>query len=177
MANWIFQVKDIGTGKPVSNAYINVRVNTNPCPAWPEGAGCTTGNGYDVQGYTDSTGSFDSVIQWTCKQDLVGTITANGYDSYPFQENSGSIDGDVYFKVQMTSDAVDSSNPAGALGAPPGQGLSDTAGLTQSSSDFTSALSSGESSLFGQAETGGIIIAVIIGLVVVGLIVVAFVLA
>jgi hypothetical protein len=177
MASWVFEVSDIGTGKPVSNAYVNVTVNTNPCPPWPDGAGCTTGNGYSIQGYTDGTGKFTATIQWTCRQDLIGTVTAGGYDSYPFEQNSGAITGDVYFTVQLTSSAPSSSQPLGVFSAPPGQGLSDTTGLAQWWSDLTSSTSSTESSLAGQAQTGGIILAVIIGLVVIGLIAVAFVLA
>ena len=128
MANFVFVVKDASTGQPIANAWItgtpdgNMHVSTNPCPAWPMTGTCTTGPGYNFNGYTDSTGTFKNTIPYTCIQQLTGLISADGYDNYPFEQTTGSITGDVGFTILMTKSTL--TPPAGqGFGAGIGQGL------------------------------------------------------
>lgn len=130
MANWVWIVTDSQTGQGVGNAEIQATVNTSPCPKvlGVTVNGCTSGDGYPVQGYTDSTGTFQSNIPYSCQQSVQFTVSASGYNTYPGSYKSGSIGGDVYFDVSLTKASVT---------APPGQGLAATLGQSTEAGALT----------------------------------------
>lgn len=178
MPNWIWNVTDATTGKSVANAEVNVTVSTTPCPkvlGVPQ-AGCTSGPGYEILVYSDAGGQATSTIPYTCRQDIVGTIDATGYNSYPQQYGSGSITGDVAFDIQLTpasasGTAGELSNSAG--GSPQGQGVEAvTTEGAQAGTNLSTEVSTWWSGAFGELETGGIIVAVVVvAVAIIGLIV------
>lgn len=171
MANWRINVTDQSTGDAIVNAEINIAVSTTPCPKsfGITQAGCTSGQGYTLNGYTDTNGNYVQDIPYTCVQHLQGTVQASGYNSYPVGGaeglSTGSITGDVYYNFEMTP-ASNSTTAAGLTnskgGLPPGQGIFDTEGVTQAGTNLSTDLSTWWSGAFGEIESLGIIGAVIV---------------
>lgn len=167
MANWVWTVTDDTTGAPVPNAEIDVTISTTPCPKNALGqpvSGCSSGPGYEVQGYTDATGTYRTTIPYTCRQNIIGTIQATGYNAYPQQYGSGAITGDVTFNIALTEASIEGSVKAAANqvgGTPSGQGLgAASTEASQAGVNASTALSTWWSGAFGDIETGGIIVTV-----------------
>ena len=129
MATFTWTVLDSGSGKPVPNASVSGQYNSSPCPQNPWGgntAGCSTGPGQPINGYTNSAGQLQWTIPYTCVGQYLLTVQANGYNARNWDYTSGSVTGDIggaTGTIYMT--------PA-SVSPPPGQGI--TAPLSQSTS-------------------------------------------
>lgn len=106
MATWYLRVLDAGTSQPIEGAAVTATISTSCCPNCYGSCSCgscTSGNGYQNVGNTDSTGNVAFVFSYTTKQSLDVLVTANGYNDTHVNYNTGFITGDVRFPdVQLT---------------------------------------------------------------------------
>lgn len=115
MGNMTFTVLDAQTGSPIPNAEVTANYNTSPC-AW-DAWGCTSGDGQQIQGYTDSNGQYQWSIPFSCAGSFTAmTAQANGYASQTINNQSfGANPGSLGQTFQMVSNSQ---------ATPPGQGAS-----------------------------------------------------
>jgi len=120
MPTMTFTAVDANTGQGIPNCEVTSQYNTTPCPWDGFMWGCTSGDGQNIQGYTDQNGNYSWNIPYTCAGSFTNTtFTANGYDTQTIGNNSfAHSPNDMQIKVQMVPASI--SNPA-----PPGQGLFD----------------------------------------------------
>jgi hypothetical protein len=117
MPTMTFTAVDATTGKPIPMCEVTSQYNTTPCPwdgfVW----GCTSGDGQNIQGYTDQNGNYSWNIPYTCAGSFTNTtFTANGYDTQTIGNNSFAHSPN---NMQITAQMVPSSL---SQPPPPGQG-------------------------------------------------------
>jgi hypothetical protein len=120
MPTMTFTAVDANTGAPIPMAEVTSQYNTTPCPWDGFMWGCTSGDGQNIQGYTDQNGNYSWNIPYTCAGSFTNTtFQANGYDTQTIGNNSfAHSPSNMQIKAQMVPSTL--TNPA-----PPGQGLFD----------------------------------------------------
>lgn len=170
MATFHWNVTSSSTGQAVSGAYLNLLVSTNPCPKTLgiTSPGCTSGKGYPIQVYTDASGNASATIQYTCQQDVTGTVAAASYAQRNFSDNTGFITGDIWYSVQLSPSTAGST-----IGEVPGQGSGATTSSLYDATSLSTQFSNLGSGLFADADQLGWVLAVIIIGIAIALIAVA----
>jgi hypothetical protein len=117
MPTMTFTAVDANTGMGIPNAEVTSQYNTTPCPWDGFMWGCTSGDGQNIQGYTDQNGNYSWNIPYTCAGSFTNTtFQANGYDTQTIGNNSfAHSPNNMQIKVSMIPTSI--TNPA-----PPGQG-------------------------------------------------------
>jgi hypothetical protein len=152
-----FVARDSNTGQGIPNVEVTSQYNTSPC-AW-YALGCTSGDGQNIQGYTDSTGVFSWSIPYTCAGSFTNTtFAANGYATQTYQSKAfGANPSDMWINVNMVPVSI--TNPL----APPGQGIFDS--LTGPLASFAYNWDQATGSWWGALTSGGWELAVILAVV------------
>lgn len=88
MGNLTFHVVDSGTGKPIYNAEVIVNISNKPCSFLA--IGCSSGDPYTDNGYTDSQGDVSFSLLYNTATTVDYQVMADGYDT---QNGSMSISG------------------------------------------------------------------------------------
>ena len=117
MGNLTFVVKDSGTGEPIQNAEVIADVSNQPCGFLA--IGCSSGNPYTLDGYTDKNGKVVFSLKYNTATTVSYQVLANGYNT---QNGSFSISGAniVDWNVWYTKNVNMVATPNTA---PPGQGI------------------------------------------------------
>jgi hypothetical protein len=98
-------------GNPLNGVVLtNGQYNSTPC-SW-NSWGCTSGPGSPQEGTTDSTGTCNFDIPYTCAGSWTGTWQSQGYEDLPWSYTSGSITGDIWLTYQMVQNESQSGTPA-----------------------------------------------------------------
>jgi hypothetical protein len=115
-----FTAVDANTGMGIPNAEVTSQYNTSPCPWDGFTWGCTSGDGQNIQGYTDQNGNYSWNIPFTCAGSFTNTtFQANGYETQTIGNNSfAHSPNDMQIKVSMIPTTVTTLPP-------PGQGITD----------------------------------------------------
>jgi hypothetical protein len=164
MPTMTFTAVDANTGMGIPKVEVTSQYNTTPCPWDAMFTGCTSGDGQNIQGYTDDNGNYSWNIPYTCAGSFTNTtFTANGYDTQTIGNNSfAAFPNDMQIKVQMQPLSVTNLPP-------PGQGPFD---FSSSSGDLWYWWNQSSSSWWSGIQSAGWELAAIlvaVGVVIIGL--------
>jgi hypothetical protein len=156
MPTMTFYARDANTGVGIPEVEVTSQYNTSPCPWDGFFWGCSTGDGQNIQGYTDQSGRFVWSIPYTCAGSFTNsTFAANGYATQTYGSYAfGQQPGDMQINVFMVP---------GKERAPPGQGW--FAWLGGALAGFAYNWDQATASWWGAITSGGWELAVILAIV------------
>lgn len=169
MGNLSFHVVDAGNGKPIYNAEVIVNIENQPCHEFA--IGCSSGDPYTDNDYTDQNGNVSFSLKYNTSASVQYQVMATGYDT---QNGQMSISGANLVDENVWGSKTVSLVAASSPNTPPGQGaLANVTSNPQLESileDF--GYSATNAGFFGSIELTIIVVFVAIA-VIVGLIVMA----
>jgi hypothetical protein len=166
MPTMTFTAIDATTGAPIPKCEVTSQYNTTPCPWDAFITGCTSGDGQNIQGYTDENGNYTWNIPWTCAGSFTNTtFSANGYATQTIGNNSfAAFPNDMQIKAQLQPFSI--TNPSLP---PPGQGPFD---WSTTSGNLWYWWNQSSSSWWNDIQSGGwelVAVLVAVGVVIIGI--------
>ncbi len=117
MGNLSFHIVDAGNGKPIYNAEVIVNISNEPCGLFA--IGCSSGDPYTDNGYTDQQGNVSFSLLYNTATTVDYQVMATGYDT---QNGQLSVSGANLANWNVWGSKTVNLVPTSSSNTPPNQG-------------------------------------------------------